>query len=100
MKLKKLMLTGVLVCGLIFAGCGGKSESAKVTKEKSPEVQAAWDDILGEESSEQEDDESEVDDDADDENEIRQEADSLTDGKRSRKCWLLKMCIRPFFPGA
>lgn len=59
MKLKKLMLTGVLVCGLIFAGCGGKSETAK---EKSPEIQAAWNDILGEESSEPDDEKSDVDD--------------------------------------
>lgn len=29
MKLKKLMLTGVLVCGLIFAGCGEESETAE-----------------------------------------------------------------------
>lgn len=62
MKLKKLMLTWVLVCGLLFAGCGGESETAKVTKEKSPEIQAAWDDILGEESDADEDDDNAADD--------------------------------------
>ena len=69
MKLRNLILTGLLLVSMIFAGCGGKSETAKVTKEKSPEIQAAWDDILGGDTSEQEDDESDVDDDADDENE-------------------------------
>lgn len=72
MKLKKLMLTGVLVCGLIFAGCGGESETAK---EKSPEIQAAWNDILGEESSEQNNGES--DDDKDD--------DDVADDKRTQR---------------
>ena len=82
MKLKKLMLTGVLVCGLIFAGCSGKSETAK---EKSPEIQDAWNDILGEESSEQNDGESDEDknndDAADDEenSENSEDVDESTD---------------------
>lgn len=90
MKLKKLMFTGVLVCGLIFAGCGGKSESAKATKEKSPEIQAAWDDILGEGSSEREDEESDVDDDADDENEensedVKESTDDISDDEDEKE---------------
>lgn len=72
MKMKNLIITGMLAASMIFAGCGGKSETAKVTKEKSPEIQDAWDDILGEKSSEQENDESDVDD-ADDENEENSE---------------------------
>ena len=48
MKLRNLIITGILMTTMIFAGCGGKSETAKVTKEKSPEIQAAWNDILGE----------------------------------------------------
>lgn len=75
MKLKKLMLTGVLVCGLIFAGCGGKSETAK---EKSPEIQAAWNDILGEESD-QDDDDDDDDDDAVDDEENSENVDESTD---------------------
>ena len=78
MKLKKLMLTGVLVCGLIFAGCGGESETAKVTKEKSPEIQAAWDDILGEESD-ADADEDEDDDNAADDEENSEIVDESTD---------------------
>lgn len=79
MKLKKLMLTGVLVCGLIFAGCGGESETAK---EKSPEIQAAWNDILGEESSEQnngESDDDKDDDDVADDEENSENVDESTD---------------------
>lgn len=84
MKMKNLIITGMLAASMIFAGCGGKSESAKVTKEKSPEIQDAWDDILGEESSEQEDDESDVDGDADDENEensedVEESTDDISD---------------------
>ena len=77
MKLKKLMLTGVLVCGLIFAGCGGESETAKVTKEKSPEIQAAWDDILGEESSEPDDEKSDVDDEDDEDAENEEDSENV-----------------------
>lgn len=77
MKLKKLMLTGVLVCGLIFAGCGGESDTAK---EKSPEIQAAWNDILGEESSGQDNGESDEDEDGDDDEEENSEnVDESTD---------------------
>lgn len=53
MKLRNLIITGILMATMIFAGCGGKSETAK---EKSPEIQAAWNDILGEESDEDDDD--------------------------------------------
>lgn len=72
MKLKKLMLTGVLVCGLIFTGCNGESDTAK---EKSPEIQAAWNDILGEESDEDDED----DDDAVDDEENSENVDESTD---------------------
>lgn len=66
MKLRNLIITGILATTMIFAGCGGESETAKVTKEKSPDIQAAWNDILGEESSEQNDGESDEDEDEDD----------------------------------
>lgn len=72
MKLKKLMLTGVLVCRLIFTGCNGESDTAK---EKSPEIQAAWNDILGEESDEDDED----DDDAVDDEENSENVDESTD---------------------
>ena len=81
MKLKKLMLTGVLVCGLIFAGCGEESETAE---EKSPEIQAAWNDILGEESSEQDDEESDEDKDDtenEDDNDATEDEDDAEDEK-------------------
>ena len=85
MKLRNLMITGMLAASMIFAGCGGKSESAKATKEKSPEVQAAWDDILGEGSSEQEDNESEVDeDDETEENseDVEESTDDISDDEK------------------
>lgn len=62
MKLRNRIITGILMATMIFAGCGGESETAKVTKEKSPEIQAAWNDILGEESDEDEDDDDAADD--------------------------------------
>ena len=74
MKLKKLMLTGVLVCGLIFAGCGStsKGNSGKEDAANS-DVQEAWDDISGDgEESESEDDatsEDAVDEESDGKNE-------------------------------
>lgn len=81
MKLRNLMITGILMTTMIFTGCDGKSETAKVTKEKSPEIQAAWDDILGEESSEQDDGESDadVDEDEDDDEENPENVDESTD---------------------
>lgn len=80
MKMKNLIITGMLAASMIFAGCGGKSESAKVTKEKSPEIQAAWDDILGEDTSEQEDDESDVDDENEENSEDAEELmDAISD---------------------
>lgn len=48
MKLKKLMLTGVLVCGLIFAGCGSTSKGNSGKEDAvNSDVQDAWDDISG-----------------------------------------------------
>ena len=35
MKLKNLIITGILLTTMIITGCDGKSETAKVTKEKS-----------------------------------------------------------------
>lgn len=72
MKLRNLMITGILMTSMIFTGCDGKSETAKATKEKSPEIQAAWNDILGEESSEQDDEEADANED-DTENEDEEE---------------------------
>lgn len=77
MKMKNLIITGMLAASMIFAGCGGKSESAKATKEKSPEVQAAWDDIL-------EDEESEVDEgDETEENseDVEESTDDISDNE-------------------
>lgn len=78
MKLRNLIITGILMATMIFSGCGGESETAKVTKEKSPEIQAAWNDILGEESDEDED-EDEDDDDAADDEENSENVDESTD---------------------
>ena len=71
MKLKNLIITGILLTTMIFTGCDGKSETAKV---KSPEIQAAWDDIFGEESDEQSD--GELDEDKDDTENEDEESDS------------------------
>lgn len=79
MKLKNLIITGMLMSTIIFAGCDGKSETAK---EKSPEIQAAWNDILGEESSEQnngESDDDKDDDDVADDEENSENVDESTD---------------------
>lgn len=76
MKMKNLIITGILAASMIFAGCAGSEETAKVTKEKSPEIQAAWDDILGDESSEQDDEYESEDDIEDDENEDKNEENS------------------------
>ena len=77
MKLKNLIITGILMTTMIFAGCGGESETAKVTKEKSPEIQAAWDDILGEESSEPDDEKSDVDDEDDEDAENEEDSENV-----------------------
>ena len=76
MKLKNLIITGMLMSTMIFAGCDGKSETAK---EKSPEIQAAWNDILGEESSEQNNGESDDDKDDDDAAEEEKEGSGKPD---------------------
>lgn len=85
MKLRNLMITGALMTTMIFAGCGGKSESAKAIKEKSPEIQAAWDDILGDESSEREDDESDVDENEEDSEDVEESTDDISDDEDDEK---------------
>lgn len=67
MKLKKLMLTGVLVCGLIFAGCGSTSESNSGKEDAAnSDVQDTWDDISGDGAEENENEsEDDVEDDVD-----------------------------------
>lgn len=85
MKLRNLMITGVLAASMIFAGCGGSEETAKATKEKSPEIQAAWDDILGDESSEREDDESDVDENEEDSEDVEESTDDISDDEDDEK---------------
>lgn len=52
MKLKKLMLTGVLVCGLIFAGCDGDSGNSEKEEAVNSDIQEAWNDISGDSADE------------------------------------------------
>lgn len=54
MKLKKIMLTGVLVCGLIFAGCGRDGGNSEKEEAVNSDVQEAWDDISGDSADEYE----------------------------------------------
>ena len=67
MKLKKLMLTGVLVCGLIFAGCGGDSGDSEKEEAVDSDVQEAWDDISGDSADEDKSEDDATSEDAEDE---------------------------------
>lgn len=67
MKLKKLMLTRVLVCGLIFAGCGGDIGNSEKEEAVNSDVQEAWDDISGDSADEDESEDDTTSEDAEDE---------------------------------